>query len=338
MHAGKLPVHLASFVVWKDVLRLNVQQGNAPALGVKEKLKRKVQRHGSEWLQCYAMIGLPTIGFFLFSLYPIIWVLIMAFYDYDGIVSNFVGLDNFITIFTKDAMYWNSVIETLIIGFGKLLVEIPLAFFFAVVLNSNLKGRSIFRVSYFMPSVMSASVMALIFYFLFASYNGVVNNALQALHMIQAPINWFGSRWTATAVIMIVSLWMGVGINMIYFLAGLQSVPQELYECSELDGCNKFQQFYHITLPTLKPITQTIILFAIIGTMKISDLVLVLTNGGPAGQTDVMMTYVYKYFFVQGDVSTAKYGYASALGFVSALIIAAISLGYLFYSKKKNED
>ena len=317
---------------------MKVQKSNAAALSWRDKFRKSKQRHLSEWVQCYAMIGLQTIGFLLFSLYPIIWVLVISFYDYDGVIRNFIGFDNFINIFTKDVMYWNSVLNTFIIGFGKLLVEIPLALLFAVILNSNLKGRAIFRVSYFMPSIMSASVMALIFYFLFASYNGVVNNTLMALHWISAPINWFGTRWGATFVIMLVSLWMGVGINMIYFLAGLQSVPQELYECSQLDGCNKIQQLWHITLPTLRPITQTIILFAIIGTMKMSDLVLVLTNGGPAGKTDVMMTYVYKYFFTQGDVATAKYGYASALGFVTALIIAAISLGYMYYSKQKNTD
>lgn len=290
-----------------------------------------------EWVQSYLMISPQLIGFFIFSLYPILWVLRLAFYDYDGVRMRFVFMDNFIKIFTMDINFWQSVLNTFLISFIRIIVGIPLSLVLAVILSSKIRGRNIFRISYFMPSVMSSAVMALIFYFLYSSYGGIVNILLQYMNIINEPINWFGEKWAAITVILTAFIWMGFGTNIIFFLAGLQNIPHELYECSEIDGANNFQQFFKVTLPMLAPITRTVVMLEIIGSLKAADLILVLTGGGPGGSTDVMMTYIFKQFFNWDSMASPRYGYASALGFVTAIIVAVITILYLNATKKSAE-
>jgi raffinose/stachyose/melibiose transport system permease protein len=162
---------------------------------------------------------------------------------------------------------------------------------------------------------------------------------INELGLSATRINWFGNRWLALSVIIIASVWTHFGINMVFFLMGLQSVPKELYECADIDGANRFKQFYMITLPMLKPIMQIILMLAVVEGMKLSELPLVLTNGQPGGQTEVVMTYIYKYFFPTDSMSGGiiQYGYASSLAVVAALIIGIITLLYLKMSKRMSD-
>lgn len=295
------------------------------------------QEQRSEIIQSYLMISPLTIGFILFSVYPIVWVLRYAWFEFDGVTSHFIGLDNFIRVFMRDGDYWSAVWNTIILSLGKLSVEIPLALLVAVFLNMKIRGSAAFRVIFFMPTIISTAIIGLIFYFIFASYNGILNNVLLDLHLIDAPINWFNDKWRAMTVLAVASIWNSFGINMIFFLTGLQTIPVDLYECAVIDGANGPQKFFHITLPMLYPIMQIIIMLALIGSMKVTDLVLVLTNGQPAGDTEVVMTYVFKYFFnTDGEVKTPEIGYASALGMVTACIIALITLVYLWVTRRAN--
>ena len=289
-------------------------------------------------MQSYLMIAPMFLGFLLFSVYPIIWVFRFAWFDYDGVTAKFIGFANFVRLFTRDPYFWESVLNTFILSFGKLAVEIPLSLILAVFLNMKLSGRSAYRAIFFMPSVLSTAVIGLIFYFIFASYNGIINNILMQFHLIRVPIDWFGGKWKAMFVLAFASLWNSFGINIIFFLTGLQTIPAELYECAEIDGANGRQQFFRITLPMLYPIMQIIIMLAIIGSMKVTDLVLVLTNGQPGGETEVMMTYIFKYFFSSGDsMQSPQIGYAASLGIIAALIIGLITLVYLRLTRRANE-
>ncbi len=281
------------------------------------------------------MMILPQIiGLVLFSIYPIIWVVRWAWYDYNGVTSNFIGFENFVRVFSRDPNYWMSLVNTLVLSFGKLSVEIPLAIILAVVLNSSLVGRNTFRTLFFMPNVISVSIVGLIFSFLFSSFEGIVNNLMMNLNIMTEPVNWFGYKWTAMLVIALASIWQNFGINMLFFLSGLQNIPKDLYESADIDGANKIQQFFKITLPMLAPVIQVVFMLAIIGSLKMTDLVLVLTNGQPAGSTEVVMTYIFKYFFRFGEGSMElQIGYASAMGFLTAIIIAGITVIYLKSTK-----
>lgn len=162
----------------------------------------------------------------------------------------------------------------------------------------------------------------------------MLNAILTSLQIVAAPISWFSGKWSAIIILGIASVWQNFGINMIFFLTGLQSIPNELYECAEIDGASKARQFFHITIPMLGPITQVIVMIATLGSLKVTELVLVLTGGRPAGTTEVMMTYTYKQFFVSSFIAP-NYGYASALAVISAAILGVLTVVYLKYTNRK---
>lgn len=296
--------------------------------------------HSANKIQEILMITPMTIGFLLFSVYPIIWVLRWSFFKYNGYSEPvFVGLGNFIRVFSRDPAYWNSLENTFLIAGMKMIFEIPLALVLAVLLNNKIKGSSFFRVVFFLPSVFSIAVVGLIFSILFGAYNGIVNAILKNIGLITQNISWFSDKGHAMFVIILVSLWTTFGLNMIYFLMGLQNISKSLYECASIDGANEVQQFFYITMPLVAPILQLVLMLSVLGTMKMTDLILVLTNGAPGGSTEVVMTYIFKYFFSYGESAAmeVQFGYASSMAVVTAVILGIVTLIYLKVSKKMQE-
>jgi len=285
--------------------------------------------------QAIIMIAPMVISFFIFSYFPILYIIRYAFYNFDGFNSVFVGLDNFVRIFTRDTMFWESLGNTFALTGVKVSLEIPLALFMAVLLHQGLKGSGVFRVLLFLPTIISTAISGLIFSLLFATFGGVVNDMLMNVGILSSAVNWFGEKWTAMFVLSVASIWSSMGINIIFFLMALQSVPQDLYECCRLDGASGFKKFRYVTLPMIGPIFRIVLLNAIIGSLRIADLVLASTNGGPQGRTEVVMTYVFKFFFGL-DGRRQEIGYASAMSFVTAIILAIITFIYLKSSKKMN--
>ena len=296
--------------------------------------------HSANKIQEILMITPMTIGFLLFSVYPIIWVLRWSFFKYNGYSEPvLVGLGNFIRVFSRDPAYWNSLKNTFLIAGMKMIFEIPLALVLAVLLNNKIKGSSFFRVVFFLPSVFSIAVVGLIFSILFGAYNGIVNAILKNIGLITQNISWFSDKGHAMFVIILVSLWTTFGLNMIYFLMGLQNISKSLYECASIDGANEVQQFFYITMPLVAPILQLVLMLSVLGTMKMTDLILVLTNGAPGGSTEVVMTYIFKYFFSYGESAAmeVQFGYASSMAVVTAVILGIVTLIYLKVSKKMQE-
>ena len=296
--------------------------------------------HSANKIQEILMITPMTIGFLLFSVYPIIWVLRWSFFKYNGYSEPvFVGLGNFIRVFSRDPAYWNSLKNTFLIAGMKMIFEIPLALVLAVLLNNKIKGSSFFRVVFFLPSVFSIAVVGLIFSILFGAYNGIVNAILKNIGLITQNISWFSDKGHAMFVIILVSLWTTFGLNMIYFLMGLQNISKSLYECASIDGANEVQQFFYITMPLVAPILQLVLMLSVLGTMKMTDLILVLTNGAPGGSTEVVMTYIFKYFFSYGESAAmeVQFGYASSMAVVTAVILGLVTLSYFKVSKKMQD-
>lgn len=283
--------------------------------------------------QAYLMIAPQLIGFFVFSIYPILWVFRYAFYDYDGITATFVGLENFVRAFTRDSSYWLSVLNTIVIAYGKLIIEIPLALITAIVVCSKLiKCKKLFSVIYYLPSVTGVAVSCLIFSFMFATVNGTVNNGLMAIGMLDAPVSWFSEKWTAMTVIIIRSIWAGFAANLLYFMAGIQNISEDVLEAAKIDGTNRFQEFIYVTIPMLAPVIRVILMLAMVEGMKIMNDVMLLTNGGPGNSTNVVMLQIYKMYFEPEGVP--QYGYASALGVITTFIIGILTIIYLKISKK----
>ena len=316
--------------VTKKIKNTNKTSSNLD--GMKENLKERLQTYG---------MMLPSIIFLLvFSIYPIVWVLKYMFYDYDDTtIAKFVGLDNFVRLFTIDTYFWKTVLNTLIYGGGKVLITIPLALLLAIILNDKIRGKNFYRAAIFMPTIISTAVMSMMFYYILNPYNGIVNQMLMRFNLISQPINWLGEKYAMLSVIL-VAAWGAIGNYMIYFIAGLQSIPKEIYDSAEIDGANKYQTAWYVTIPMLGPVMQIVLMLAIIISLKGYESIMILTSGGPNGATDVMFLYVYKLFFPLSDGSDFRtdYGYGATAAFVAAIIVGIITCGYLLYSKKLNED
>lgn len=272
------------------------------------------------------------------GIYPLLWVLRYMFYDYAGYGNElFVGIDNFKRL-AGDMQFWDSVGNTFVFAGGKLLITIPLSLLLAVILNGSLRGRNVLRAIYFMPTVISTAVISVVFYLIFNSYNGMVNQLLLNYHVIGQPIDWLGPKYAMLTVIL-VAAWGAVGNYMLLFLAGLQSIPQDLYESASIDGANAAQRFWHITVPMLGPVMQMIIMLAIIASLKGYESIMVMTEGGPIGKTEVMYLYLYKLLFPvsTGSPVDQQIGYGSAVGFATAVIVGMITALYYYMTKKMNK-
>ena len=200
--------------------------------------------------------------------------------------------------------------------------------------KADIRLQSFFRTIYFMPSMVSVAVIGVIFSYMFNSTQGVVNEALTIFG--GTMINWFADGFHAMLVLMIASIWENFGINMLFFMTGIQSISPELYESAAIDGASNRRQFFSITIPLLGPVLQMVLMNAVLGSLKVTDLVLTLTNGNPNGKTEMMMTYIYKYFF-GNKTQGRQFGYGAALTVVTALILTIVTLFYLRVTHKSSE-
>ena len=298
--------------------------------------KRLVKRN----IEAYTLLLPNLVLFILCSIYPLIWTLKYVFYQYGGIgtgTPKCVGLDNLARVF-RDTVYWESVVNTFIYGFGKVVLIIPLAFFLALLLNKQTKFNGAAQSFVFLPTIMSSAVMGLVFYLLFNAYNGEINQYLMKAHLIKAPINWLGKEH-AMKTLIITAIWGGVGNYMVYFIAGLQQVAQDALESAKIDGAGRLQTLWYITIPMMGPILKIILMLSITSAFNDITNVMVLTEGGPNNSTMVMSLYGYKYFFpISASESVVpQYGYGAAVSVVSAVIAGAVTLLYLKASKKLDD-
>ena len=268
------------------------------------------------------------------SIYPFFWLFRYICYDYNGFAAYFTGTRNFKRML-GDVTFWRSVLHTFEYAGLKLIFIIPLALLLAVLLNQELKGSSFFRGIYFMPTVISSAIYSLIFGFIFAVYNGVLNASLQKLGIIKAPVDWLGDPSIVMFSIIIVAVWGGFGNYMIYFISGMSSIPEEIYESSRIDGANGIQNFFYITLPMLSPVLKVILMLAITTAFKDYQSILVLTGGGPDNRSNVMFSYIYNLIF--SSTTMPQIGYATMLSVVAALIIGIVTAIYMFLARKLDD-
>lgn len=294
----------------------------------------KIKYNFTEVWQSYLLLTLPLIGFFVLNLYPILWSIRWAFYNYQGVskYAAFVGLNNFKTAFHDNA-YWSTWVTTLEFALFKLPLELPLAMILAVFLNKQLKGSGFYRSVYFMPAIISLAIVGLIFTNMF-DYFGVINGLLMKFGIIEESIDWFANKYSALAVLALGSTWCSFGTNVLYFLAALQNVDESIYEAAYIDGAGKFTVFFKFTLPLIAPVLQTILLLSINGTLHTSDYILATTNGAPGGSTYTVLSYMYGQFVPGFASGYPPIGYGCALGVITAVLMASIAAIYNKLSSK----
>lgn len=285
---------------------------------------------------CYLFLALPIIGYVLFQVYPILWTMRWSFYSYSGVESTarWVGMRNFISFFTTDMTYWHAWGNTLKFALCKVPIELTLALGLAMLLQDGRKGAGIFRSLYYLPNVVSVAIIGVVFSNLF-SYFGVINVFLQKIGLIKEGIDWFANKNYAMGVVVAGSIWNTFGINVMYFMAALSGVPADLYESADLDGASSWTKFVHITLPMIVKMGQIILLMSVVGTLSTNDYIVAMTNGGPAGGTNTVMSYMTTKF-VPGfaDTTTPAIGYGCSMGLVTTLLFMLIAVGYNKLNKK----
>lgn len=290
---------------------------------------------GSIAIQSYLLLALPLIGFFVFTLYPILWAFVKSFFYYDQIPSNtlFVGFKNYVHIFTKNSYYWKSWITTLQYTILKLPFEIGLTLVLAFFLSKKMKGAPLIRGIYFMPTVISVALCSVIFTNLF-QYFGFFNDFFVKIGLISEPIDWYANKWSAMAVLVVAGVWKNFGTNVLLFAAALTNVPDDLYEAADIDGAGPFRKFFNITVPMIAPVFQTILLLAINGTLHVGEFIVTMTNGAPGGATHTVGSYILTNFVPGFSSGTVDVGYGAAISIVTSIIYGLIAYFYNKASKK----
>lgn len=279
-------------------------------------------------LYCWAWLFLlpQLLAFAVFTLYPIVMSYVYAFFDWNGFgpLERFIGLGNFRTL-AGDEAFWRAFRNNIVyISFHTVLV-MPATLAAAMLLNwAALKGRVFYRTLLFLPVVTTTAVVGIVLKFIFGNEHALFNDVLLKLGLLREAYAWLANPRSAMAVLIISGVWKSFGMIMIYWLAGLQALPRELYEAAKIDGAGAWSSLRYITLPLLVPVGTVILLLTVMNGMHVFDLASTLTGGGPYFATDMVDLYIYRYAF--GNSGFPQLGYASAAGIVFGVLIAAVSL------------
>ena len=276
---------------------------------------------------------IPAIILFCgFVVYPFLQGIRLSFMNWNGYSQNmkFVGLKNYIRL-SQDANVKTAFVNTLIYGVVSTIIQNILGLAYALFLNMNFKCRTIVRTIIYMPVMIAPLIMGYIMYFFFQYDGGAINDIL--IWLGKEPIDFLVNSNAAISIIVIVNSLQFVGVAMVIYLAGLQNVPAMYYEAAMLDGATFWDRFRHITLPLLMPAISSSTILNLIGGLKLFDLVMALTSGGPGFSTHSLSTLVTNQYF-----SAQSAGYASAIGIISFVLIMVISNVVTKYFDKKEID
>ncbi len=259
----------------------------------------------------------------VFWLYPLVWAFVLSLGKYNSLSGSysFIGLENYAKAL-NDKIFWKALTNTAVFTFGTVPVTTSIALFLASILNSKfVKYKSFFRASFFLPSITSLVVISLIFMNLYAK-DGYINSLLQ---MMGAPFprkGWLLDPSFSLLSIMIMDVWISAGYYMVLFLAGMQAIPQDIYDAAKLAGASAWQTFWKITLPMLR---STLLFVLVINTIKSFQVfieIFVMTKGGPLNSTTTMVYLVFTNAFDKTDMM----GYASAIAFMLFIVLMILSL------------
>lgn len=285
-------------------------------------------RRKKQWKELKSALPFMLFGLFgvgVFVLYPMFKGIYISLFKYNIIPdaeSPFVGLDNYIRAF-KDPNFYLSLRNTLLYGIVTVPGQWIIGLLLAVLINAPfVKHKVFFRTIYYIPVITSWVIVGYLFKYLFADgENGFINYIFyKKLGLLSEPVSWLQNEWTAMIVIWILGIWKGIGWVMVIYLAALQGIPRSLYEAAEIDGGKAWQILLNVTIPLLKPATLFIIINLIIGSFNVFLQVYLITNGGPLGRTEVLLSYMYKQAFQFYD-----FGYASAISVIMGIMIMIIT-------------
>ena len=292
-------------------------------------MEKAKPRHGG-WTKRnrigFMYVCIWIFGFLVFQLYPFISSLLYSFTNYDIFhAPEFVGLDNYVKLFTKDREFWNSMAVTLKYTFITVPGKVVLALIIAVILNRNLKGINFIRTVYYIPSLLSGSVAVAILWKVLFMNDGFINSLLGLVHI--GPVKWLGTPDMAVITICMLEIWQ-FGSSMLIFLSSLKQIPQSLYEAANVDGANGISKFFRITLPLLTPTIFFNLVMQMINGFLAFTQCYIITQGKPMNSTLLYTVYMYQQSFEFYNT-----GYGAAMAWVMLLMIGLITL-FLFATKR----
>lgn len=264
----------------------------------------------------------------VFIAYPLGNAIYLSFFKWNGYSTSkdFIGIQNYISMFS-DKAFITALKNTLIYGFVCTILQQIIGLALALFLNTKFKGHGLVRTVIYMPVMVSGLVMGYIMYFFFQYKGGVVNEILSLFGI--AAYDWLGNGNAAIAVIVFINTWQFVGVSMVIYMAGLQGVSKSYTEAATVDGADAWQRFRYIILPLLQPALASSVIYNLIGGLKLYDVIIALTDGGPAKKTHSLSTYIANRYF---DAERA--GYAAAIGVFSFILIMIISMIVNTYFRK----
>lgn len=283
------------------------------------KKRRKVSKEG---IAGFSLAFIPVLGYFIFSLIPMILAIGMAFmniigYSFEG--ATFVGFDNFKDVL-GDSLFWKSIANTFYMAVS-MLVNIALALIIAFLLTKNVKGKKVFRTIYFIPYVCSVVAVTLMWQWIFNYNYGILNSII--ISCGGEPVNWLGSSDTFIPSLIVMGIWSGTGYSIILYSAALTNVNSSLYEAAKVDGANSFKSFLHITIPAISPTTFYLLITGLIGALQefTRPQVIVGSDGGPANTGVTVVYYLWRRAFCYYEM-----GPASATAWLLAVIILVLTV------------
>jgi len=285
-------------------------------------------------LENYVFVLPAIVIFTIFYIIPLAWVLQLALYEWDGIMPTkiFVGLGNFKEILLGDRIWWQSMWQAGYITLIALTLQNAIAFLLAWACDREIRMKNFYRVIFFIPPVLSEVVVGLVWQWILDGNYGLLNGWLTNLGLSNLVRNWLSDPNTALTTVAIVHSWKGFGWGFLIFLAGLQTIPRELYEAARVDGANAWSSFKNITIPLMIPVAVLVAILTILGTMQAFVLIIAMTGGGPAYHTQVPVLRI-----LASMRGSSRFGYACAQGIVFGVVLVMISFVQYRFSKKARQ-
>jgi len=284
-------------------------------------------------LENYIFVMPAVTIFSVFYIIPFIWVFQLGLFDWDGISFTrvFVGMQNFKEIFLQDKNWWQSMWNASYITLIALTFQNILAFMLALACDREIKMKNFYRVIFFIPPVLSEVVVGMAWRFIINDIDGanIINRTLIAMGFGNLAHNWLSDPNTALTTVALVHCWKGFGWGFLIFLAGLQTIPRELYEAARVDGANAWQSFKKITIPLMIPVMVLVAILTVLGTMQVFVLIVSLVGGEFAGHTSVPVLRI-----LASMRGSSRFGYACAQGITFGMVLVAISFIQYRFSKK----
>jgi raffinose/stachyose/melibiose transport system permease protein len=281
------------------------------------------------------LLAPALIVYCVFAVYPMLNVVVLSFMRWNGLTAapRFIGLDNYVQVFTQDPVFWGAARNTILWTAMSVVFPPAIGFLLALSLNQNVPGRGPLRALFYMPVIIAPIAVATMWRWMYDPFFGLFNAALTAAGLQGLIQDWLGDRNVALYSMFVAYVWQTVGFSLVLFLAGLQNVSPTLVEASRVDGASRFQVFRYVTLPALRPSITIVLILSIINSLKAFDIVYGMTQGGPAQSTQMLALWAFTQAMQLGD-----FGRGAAISVVLLLITTAIVIPYLRWTGGRRDQ